>query len=398
MRVAAMPKAFLRATRGYRDVFSAQQLAHARGYMLGLSVGREGRNIQDIAGLYVNGCDQATLNHFLTDAKWSLDRLWETHRAAVVRKLARQRPGRVFVSLDDTVTVKRYGRRMEGAGYHYSKPEKGVVWGHNAVAAIASVGGESLAWGVEMYRPRRACSGKEFRSKIDLALGLMETFRGPSGAAVTVLADSWYLCKRLVGAARARGFDWVFACKRNRVVHCAGRRVAVSRLIRRLSLDALKPVTVAGRRYVVMSCAVDFPGIGPGQLVISAEMPRSGRRMKRRDLWVMATNRRDWTARMVLAQYLQRRRIEDFFKDAKLHLGLGEYQMRKARGIQRHWALVACVHAVLRHIGHRHKCRTIGQAVRWLEDQTQEATMKWAHARGRRGVRWRSICAQPRAA
>ncbi len=390
MRIAAIPRVFARATEKYRGPFSARQFAHFVAYLLGLTVGREGRNVQDIAALFVRACDQATLNHFLTEAPWSLARLWARHREIVAEAIRRVGARRVFLSLDDTVSWKRWGLRMEGAGWHYSTTMKALVWGHDAVAALVSAGGEAYVWGIALYRPKRACAAGAFRTKIDLALAEIETFAPPAGAAATVLADCWYFCHRLARAAEARGFDWVFGCKRNRVVRVAGRRATVSRLIQRLSLDELERVAISGRHYVVASRLVDFPGLGPGQLVIGAEVPKSGRRIRRADLRVIACNRQDWRARTVLSQYVQRHRIEDFFKDAKGHLGLGEYQLRKAEGIQRHWALVACAHTVLRLLPAGGRGRTIGEAALWIEDLTQEAAMKWAHARGLRGVKWRS--------
>jgi hypothetical protein len=399
MRIAAIPRALTRRTEGFRDVFSGPQFRHFQEYLLGLVVGREGRNVQDIAGLFVHGCDQATLNHFLTDAPWSLAALWERLREVARRRLAARQPRRVFLSLDDTVAGKRYGPKMEAAGYHYSSVAQGLLWGHDAVAAVVSAGREAFAWGVELYRPKRTCAAGAFRSKVEIATGYVESFAAPGEAAVTLLGDAWYFCHRLVRAAQARGFDWIFACKRNRVVRVAGRKVTVGRLIRRLPLDELERVTIAGRHYVVASRLADFPEIGPGQLVVGAEVPKARRRIRRRDLRAIATNRRDWTGRTVLAQYVQRQRIETFVKDTKLHLGLGEYQLRKARGVQRHWALVACAHTVLRLLSpHRAAPAaarsgpwTIGRAAQRIEDLTQEAAMQWAHRQGRRHVKWRAL-------
>ncbi len=66
MRVVAMPRVLRRVWRPFRDCFSAAQCGHFQRYVLGLIVGREGRNVQDITALYPDAPDQASLNHFLT--------------------------------------------------------------------------------------------------------------------------------------------------------------------------------------------------------------------------------------------------------------------------------------------------------------------------------------------
>ncbi len=52
---------------------------------------------------------------------------------------------------------------------------------------------------------------------------------------------------------------------------------------------------------------------------------------------MLVTNRTDWSAKKILASYLQRWPIETFYQDSKGHLGLDEYRMRSAEAIQKHW-------------------------------------------------------------
>ena len=391
MRILRVPRALTRSVEKFRGCLSSPQFEHFQAYLLGLILGREGRNVQDIAALYPRGCDQATLNHFVTEAPWSAEKVWECGRELITRFLTRLRPRRVWLSLDDSVIPKPYGRHMEGAGYHYSTSAKRPVWGHTIVAAVVSVGKWAFAWATDLYRPKSECPRGAFRSKVDIAESYIRTYRPPAGTKVAVLADAWYFFHRLVGAAKARGFDWIFGCKSNRLIRYAGRVVTVSQLAKRLPSDEFERVTIQGRRFVVASRVVDFRGIGAAQVVFYTEVRGPSRRIRRRDLRCIATNRCDWAVRTILAGYMQRQRIENFFKDTKQHLGLGEYQLRKAQGIQRHWTLVACAHNVLLLLNRRRTRRTIGQTVLWIEDLTLELAMKWAHQRGLQKLRWKSL-------
>jgi len=376
MRILSVPRVLTRSVEKFRGCFSSPQFAHFQAYLLGLILGREGRNVQDIAALYPRGCDQATLNHFLTEAPWSVEEVWECGREAIMRFLRRLRPRRVWLSIDDSVTPKPYGRHMEGSGYHYSTSAKRPVWGHTMVGAVVSVKKWAFAWATDLYRSKSECPRGAFRSKVDIAESYIRTYRPPTGTKVAVLADAWYFFHRLVGAAKARGFDWIFGCKSNRRIRCAGRVVTVSQLAKRLPPDEFGRLTIQGR--------------GRGQVVFYAEVRGPSQRIPRRKLRYLATNRCDWAVRTILVGYMQRQRIENFFKDAKGHLGLGEYQLRKAQGIQRHWTLVALAHNVLLLLNQRKPRRTIGQTILWIEDLTLELAMKWAHRQGLRKVRWKS--------
>jgi len=389
MRVLGIPRALAHSVEGFRGCFSSAQFAHFQAYLLGLMLGREGRNIQDIAAMYPKGCNQATLNHFVAEATWSAEAVWESLRQQVRLFLRRTGTRQVWLSVDDTVSAKPYGRRMEGAGYHYSTSAKRPVWGHDLVAAIVSAGKWAFAWDARMYQGRRQCRGA-FRSKVQMAQDFIRGFVASPPMRVTVLGDAWYFQHRVVAAAQQRGFDWIFGCKRNRRIRHAGGVVSVSQLAKRLPPDQFRRITIHGRQFVVASRVVDIPKIGPVQVVLYMEVRAESGRIRRNRLRCIATNRCDWTPRTALAGYMQRQRIEEFFKDAKLHLGLGEYQMRKAQGIQRHWLLVACAHAVLLLLNRKKTRRTIGQTLLRLEDLTQEAAMKWSHRQGSRGIRWSS--------
>uniref|UniRef100_UPI001140B96A transposase n=2 Tax=Leptolyngbya sp. BC1307 TaxID=2029589 RepID=UPI001140B96A len=62
---------------------------------------------------------------------------------------------------------------------------------------------------------------------------------------------------------------------------------------------------------------------------------------------VLLTNRADWSAKQVLAKYLQRWPIETFYRDGKQYLGLDEYRMRTFESIQTHWTLVFVAYSIL---------------------------------------------------
>ncbi len=62
---------------------------------------------------------------------------------------------------------------------------------------------------------------------------------------------------------------------------------------------------------------------------------------------VLVTNRTDWSAKKILATYLQRWPIETFYQERSGHLGLDKYRMRSTEAIQKHWCLVFVAYSLL---------------------------------------------------
>jgi hypothetical protein len=60
-----------------------------------------------------------------------------------------------------------------------------------------------------------------------------------------------------------------------------------------------------------------------------------------------ATNRLDWEAKRILTTYLDRWPTETFNEDVKEHLGFEDYQLRRLRGIKRHWYLSFVAYSLL---------------------------------------------------
>lgn len=60
------------------------------------------------------------------------------------------------------------------------------------------------------------------------------------------------------------------------------------------------------------------------------------------------TSRKDWDPSKILTSFLSRWPTETFNEDAKQHLGLEDYQLRKMVGIKRCWYLAFVAYSLLR--------------------------------------------------
>jgi SRSO17 transposase len=325
---------------------------HAAAYVLGLALMIRFRSIAGIARHTAGGAVD-NLQHFLHDSPWD-HRAVEADMQRRVAAEVRRRGAPIHLIIDDT-PVERRGKHIEGSGIHHSS--KGLVRGLCAVTALVRVGDETLAWAVHGYRPKRACARKDFQSKVDLAIEIIESadLLGPD---VTVLMDAWYTCKRVLNAIAEKGWRYVAALKSNRLVVLEGRKTSVSNLAKgpreyqTVRLSKRRKVRVAKRLAVL-------PGIGPVAIFIT----KTGGGVK-----FLVSNDPDLTGPEAVRLYAERFGIETFHRDMKQHLGFGELWMRSWRAVQRHWTLCAVAYTALvlwnASLHPRQRGRTFGEIVR----------------------------------
>ncbi len=197
----------------------------------------------------------------------------------------------------------------------------------------------------------------QFKTKITLAVELIEQARSRKLPFNTVLMDSWYLSPDIVAALKEHQLDWVSLLKKNRklevnsfVLRAQGGQpitlptphIKVEELVPLIPSTAYRKVKVGDKSYWCFTRSLRVPGLGKVRLVISFENPELTGTYA-----VLVSNRTDWSAKKILATYLQRWPIETFYQDSKGHLGLDKYRMRSAEAIQKHWCLVFVAYSLL---------------------------------------------------
>ena len=198
---------------------------------------------------------------------------------------------------------------------------------------------------------------EQFRTKIDLAIELVESAMRHKLRFGILLFDGWYLSEELVAVARRRKKDWISILKKNRnletnsfvlkdadgqAIPLEGPHIAVDEFVKLIPSTAFREVKVNDKTYWSFTLTVRIPKLGKVRLVLSYENA---------DLTgtyaVLVTNRADWNAQQIIATYLQRWPIETFYQDGKELLGLDEYLMRNAEAIGKHWCLVFVAYSLL---------------------------------------------------
>ena len=228
---------------------------------------------------------------------------------------------------------------------------------------LASCNSVTVPVGVRLYLKKEYCreKGIAFRSKNQLAAELIRNFTPPRILHVTVLFDSWYLNATLVEVCQQKGYPYISQSKSNRTIYVEGEKFSAIQYAKRQRGRALKWTTYIPRSHnspVKAKCLmVRLNQLGKVRFVVS--------RNENKKYVFLVTDHLRLSMLEVIRRYDLRWDIECYFRDAKQHLGLGDYQMRSLQGIVRHLyaVTIACILLVQVKLllAEAQACETIGK-------------------------------------
>jgi hypothetical protein len=384
----------------FRDLFDNRcQFRHFQHYLTGLII-LPNKSLANMARCILESADKTNLSRFLSDAPW---REAAVNRRRIRFMLQQTKPHRrrrreSLVVLDDTL-CEHVGSLFEYVDRHYNHGDSTYPLAHNPVTSFYVSGPVRFPLDLRLYRryeeltqweawvakhfphltiptdkkarnrlhkqvdpvllqdPDFRARHEQFRTKIALAIELIEAAircKVPFGV---VVFDAWYLAEDLVRVLARRRKDWISLLKKNRLLETAsfhvwdtngwplklpGPHMAVEDLVPLIPATAYRPVTVKAHTYWCFTLAVRIPGLGKVRIVVSFEHESlTGRSV------VLVTNRVDWSAAKIISLYWQRWPTETFYQDGKGHLGFNEYRMRSAEAIGKHWCLVFVAYSLL---------------------------------------------------
>jgi hypothetical protein len=384
----------------FRDLFDNHcQFRHFQHYLTGLIV-LPNKSMASITRCILDSADKTNLSRFLSEAPWREDAVNRRRIRYMLQETKPQRNRRreSIVVLDDTL-CEHVGSLFDHVDRHYNHSDGTYPLAHNPVTSFYVSGPVRFPLGLRLYRrdeeltqweamvakhfpeskiptekkarnrlhqqvesvllqdPDFRARHEQFRTKIALAIDLVEEtirYKVPFGV---VVFDAWYLAEEVVQVLARRRKDWISLLKKNRRLETAsfqlrdangwamklpGPHIAVEDLVSLIPGNAYRPVTVRGHTYWCFTLGVRIPGLSKVRVVVSFEQESlTGRSV------VLVTNRVDWSAAKIIGLYLQRWPTETFYQDGKGQLGFDDYRMRSAEAIGKHWCLVFVAYSLL---------------------------------------------------
>jgi hypothetical protein len=418
----------------FRGVFENRcQFRHFENYLTGLMV-LDNKSMANMTRCLLESADKTNLSRFLSEANWDAGVLNRERIAYLLQQTERQRLGarKSVLPIDDTL-CEHVGSLFEYIDQHYNHGNQTYPLAHNLVTSHYVSGAVRFPLDWRLYRryeevtdweafvkklvpdvpipktkkernrckrqveptlladPEFRARHKTFRTKISLAVELLNSALEHNLPFETVLFDAWYLAPELLEVLNAHAKHWISLLKNNRrlitnsfvLQDAAGERIRfdephikVQDLVPLIPPAAFKPVQVGEQTYYCFSKNVRIPTLGKVRLVISFANPELTGTYA-----VLVSSHLSWGARKIIETYLLRWPIETFYQDAKQRLGLNEYRMRSAAAIQKHWSLVFVAYSFLhlhclpasRRQKRRAPIQSIGQVIRQQSQQLIEA-------------------------
>lgn len=313
------------------------------------------RNLDRMQKLMGGKRTRQAMAHFLTKAEWDAPELLRQTALDRLRELGLSRGETVYLILDDTQKQKR-GKLMAAVSKIFLHAEKVCAQGHTILGAL-SYRGVVIPYRVSLWCSEDNCEASQreddpidritFCKLTELAAQAIREVGLPKGVKAITLFDSYYLCPAVTKACADQGFRFVGVAKKNRNFFPDGRPHD-KRKLSGYGANVLKREgrlkKVRGKTYRLAERVGQLSKAGRIKLVFSRRPGETS--------WVaLATNETRWSVQTVLAHYLFRWGIEVFFKMSKQHLGLGDYQLLRYRGIVRYLCLVLIASLLLTHLG-----------------------------------------------
>lgn len=384
----------------FEDLFeNRKQYRHFQNYLTGLMV-LPNKSMANISRCILDSADKTNLSRFMSMRLWSDEKV-NARRVTYLNqqtKAVRQVKAASALIFDDTL-CEHVGSLFEYVDRHYDHGDNRYPLAHNPVTSHYVSGAVRFPVDLRLYRRYEELTQWEtfvfkhfpitaipqtkkarqklhkqvdeillqdpdflklhhqFRTKIDLAIDLLEAGIAHRLRFDMLLFDGWYLSEALVKAAARRRKKWISLLKKNRNLETnsfqlkdadgqrivfEGEHVSVEEFVKKIPTKAFKMVVVNEKIYWTFTLTVRIPSLGKVRLVISYENE------KLTDTFVvLVTNCLDWSAKRILETYLLRWPIETFYQDGKEHLGFDEYLMRDAEAIGKHWCLVFVAYSLL---------------------------------------------------
>lgn len=311
----------------YKKCFTRPQYKNFRELITGLIVS-DNKTIQEIADCF-GRVDQSTLNRFVTCSDWNEKKINDV-RLHQIKKESKIKSG-IFIC--DPTFLHKTGRHMEKANYHYSGITKQKEWGHFFINSFFTDGKNEFPICSDFYLRKEDADAKyPFRTIREIALEQLD-YAIKRLPIWLFIADAGLYADFLIQDIRNRKLKYILGTRISNKISIAGnKRITIEEYLNALTDENFNLQIIDGEAYFVHTVEVSERGIGKEKLIVSYKQGDE------ENVRVYVTNLMLQSDEKLIILLLQRWKIETWHRDAKQHLGLEDYQVRKFSAMQK----VAC--------------------------------------------------------
>jgi SRSO17 transposase len=336
----------------FAHLFGKKQFISFSIYISGLLLDLKRCSIQEIW----NKAPDMTyrkIYYFLSISKWDPQQL-NTSRVALLESRRTTRSTKKGVlAIDDTHNSKKYAFKTEGAMPQWSNTEELVVRGNVCVTSAFCAPNKAFPVNNTPYRTEDEFTAENvhlFKSKIDIAMELVDDAISKGIAFSDIVFDSWYCANRLIRRIESHGLTWISELKSNRNVSFRGKWVRADELATLIPSDRFRKATAlnsAGKEisFWSYSTVTKVRGLSGKKKIVVSLGSWDDRDSKKSHIFV--TNHLALTMEQVIHRIALRWKIECIYRELKDSFYFDHFQVRKIFRIERHWHLCMLAHSFL---------------------------------------------------
>jgi hypothetical protein len=334
--IREVPARFKSLLSYYKKCFTRPQYKNFRDFVLGLIVS-DNKTIQEINGCF-GRVDQSSLNRFLTCSDWQPEKI-NNKRISHIKSLNKLRKG---ILICDPTFLHKYGKMMEHANYHYSGMTKKEEWGYFLVNSFFTDGNIGFPVCADFYLRKEDANEKNpFKTLREICLEQLD-YSLKRLPVWLFIADAGLYADFLIQDIRSRGLKYIIGARVTNNISVGGKkRVSIEEYMQTLTDADFKKYIFGGEAYFLHTAEISERNVGREKLLISYKAGDE------KSIRINVTNLMQHSNRSILSLLLKRWKIEGWHRDAKQHLGLEDYQVRKFGAIQKVVCAILVAHTQL---------------------------------------------------
>lgn len=326
MPVVCLPPVLKKKIEFFRGFFSKPQYKHFERLISGLIVSQN-KTLQVINDSFGHS-DQSSLNRFVTSSDFDVDELDSLRLNIAKQEFSLIRKGCLII---DESLAHKTGKKMDLVGLHRSGVSKKIELGHMLVNSFyVDLDGNEFPVKTSFYVRECDCekNGVSFKTKRELAIEQIDFALENNLPVNLVSVDAGYEGEEFTKEIKSRGLDFIIGVRKSTKFSIERKqRIDVGTYLQSLDENNFTSAKIDSKEYFYHIKNIHMRGIGKVKLVIS--YPKD----EEENIKYYITNLKESETK-IIHLLIKRWRIECFHRDAKQHLGLEAYQVRKGRGIQ----------------------------------------------------------------
>ncbi|MFV2015237.1 MAG: transposase [Candidatus Heimdallarchaeota archaeon] len=339
----------------------------------------------------------SSLTRFMNSEAWNDNKL-NIQRIGWAANITSQKYMKYYpLIIDDTVNEK-YGKLLDGVGYHFSHMKGGSVWGQQLVTSHMVLAGTDFPLFDDLYLKEEEVTDKnKFRSKIDMALDHIKKFPKIDGRRGIVVTDTWYVSVTIMNQTMSSGFHGIFDLKSDRQVNYEGKKYSVSELAVAREKTDFDLVKIDGKLFRVWTAKLKVPRVQQkkSRLLISQQDLNYGKMNKKEPKWSKFkyllstdTSMGPW---LIIYLYRKRWKIETFYRFVKNCFGFTKNRLEDQDAIQRYFTLAFFAYTYLALTrdplsSYYEDTKSLYEAQNNLHNNKLEEVIEWIYDRTLQGI------------